>query len=753
MTLLDWLIVIIPTIGIGWVAYVTQGYVRSVADFMAASRVAGRYLICNARGEMGMSVVGFAAGFEMLNKAGFTMSWWGKMSIPIGLFISLLGFVIYRYRETRAMTVQQFFEIRYSKSFRVFAGLLAFVSGVANYGIFPAVAARFFVYFCQLPQEVHLGSLAIPTFALVMAFYLAVSLYMTLSGGQLTIMVTDCLEGIISMALYFVLIIALLLMFHWSQIYEAMAAQPAGKSFLDPFDTGAIRDFNIWYVLIGMFGSVYGVMGWQGGHAFNSCAASAHEAKMGSILGGWRGSGRVLVGTLLGVCAYTYLNHPDFAAGAQVVNETLKNIAEPQIRNQMTSPVALGYLLPAGVKGVVCALVFFGLIACDGSYLHSWGSILIQDVILPFRKTPFEPRQHLRYLRWAITGVAIFGFLFSLLYRQTEYILMFFALTGAIFLGGSGSVLIGGLYWKKGTTPAAWAAMITGSFLAVGGIVINQFPFATVPMKIKAPEATEVTIQGQPARQNGDVWEYDFQIMRMGEWQDAQVAITTPKGITTNTVYYVFGVKAPDKEPAGARQAQNDRGGISPGNLTLIVAPQGILARWMVAIRDINGQVKYFIAMLSSVLLYIVISLLTCKEDFNMDRMLHRGVYAMEPKDKETGKPPKKFRLESFIGIDENFSRGDKVISWSVFLWSFGRFSLFLVITFWNLIERWPVSRWATYFRCELILIPVFVAAVTTVWFVWGGIRDLIRLFRSLKTVKRNKLDDGMVVGHHNADE
>ena len=37
---------------------------------------------------------------------------------------------------------------------------------------------------------------------------------------------------------------------------------------------------------------------------------------------------------------------------------------------------------------------------------------------------------------------------------------MFLALTGAIFVGGAGSAIIGGLYWKRGTTAAAWTAMV-----------------------------------------------------------------------------------------------------------------------------------------------------------------------------------------------------------------------------------------------------------------------------------------------------
>jgi len=95
-------------------------------------------------------------------------------------------------------------------------------------------------------------------------------------------------------------------------------------------------------------------------------------------------------------------------------------------------------------------------------------------VVLPLRGRPLESSAHLRALKRAILGVAAFSFVFSLLFQQSEYIFLFFAVTGAIFAGGSGAVIVGGLYWKRGTTAAAWAAMITGSVTAVGGIVVQQ---------------------------------------------------------------------------------------------------------------------------------------------------------------------------------------------------------------------------------------------------------------------------------------
>jgi SSS family solute:Na+ symporter len=45
------------------------------------------------------------------------------------------------------------------------------------------------------------------------------------------------------------------------------------------------------------------------------------------------------------------------------------------------------------------------------------------------------------------------------------------------------------------------------------------------------------------------------------------------------------------------------------------------------------------------------------------------------------------------------------------------------------------------------------MAVVTAVWFTWGGIRDIRRLFSRLAREKVNHLDDGSVVNHQNLDE
>ncbi len=668
----DYAIMVVPIVVIVIVSWATRRYVRSVADFMAASRCAGRYLVCNAAGEAGFGAVSAVAIFEYIYKTGFAINWWQSLSIPIGLIVTLTGFVIYRYRETRVLTMSQLFEVRYSKGFRILTGILAWISGVLNFGIFPAVGARFFVNYCGWPQTLTVWGHTVPTFGMVMAIFISSALGVTLIGGQLTIMISDCLEGLLSGVLYLVVAVALLCIFKWSEIYTALAAAPKGQSMLNPFDTASAQDFNIWYVLIGIVGGIYSYMSWQGGHAFRASAASPHEAKMGNILGGWRGVSRSVMISLLGVCAFTYLNNPDFAGGAAQVTNALKAIPQAQIQEQMRVPVALSFLLPIGVKGSFACIMFFAMLACDGSYMHSWGSIFVQDVLLPFWKKPLLPKQHIRLLRWSIAGVGLFAFLFGLFFNQTQYILMFFAITGTIFLGGSGCAVLGGLYWKKGTNIAAWVSMLTGSVLATGAIVLEQM------------------------------------------WTQLQPKLVTlfPAG----TVHEYLARHA-DKFP-------------------------------------INGQWMWFIAMVVAIALYIVISLLTCKEDFNMDRMLHRGQYAIETKPGESlTTAQRRFTWGGILGFDHEFTLGDKILSSSVFIWSMFWFIVFLVGTAWYLWRPWSLVTWGHYWYIYVIFLPFIIGVVTTVWFTWGGIRDLIQLFRSLKTVKRNALDDGMVVGHHNLDE
>jgi len=112
---IDWMVVaglILVTVFTG--AY-TKKYVRGVADYLSANRCAGRYLLTVAQGISGLSVVSIVANYEQYYRSGFPGLWWQQIMLPTTLLISLSGFVMYRFRETRALTMAQFFEMRYQQ--------------------------------------------------------------------------------------------------------------------------------------------------------------------------------------------------------------------------------------------------------------------------------------------------------------------------------------------------------------------------------------------------------------------------------------------------------------------------------------------------------------------------------------------------------------------------------------------------------------------------------------------------------------
>jgi len=475
LTVLDWGIVVLVFAVIIVVVISSKKLMRSVSDFLAAGRTGGRYLISLSQGTAALGAITIVGMLEMNFIAGFCLRWWEMAMTVVLVAISVSGWVLYRFRQTRALTMAQFFEVRYSRRFRIFAGGLAFFAGLINFGIFPAVSARFFIYFCGLPQTVDIFGLHVSTFALTMIVILWIPLYFVFSGGQIAVMITDFLQGIFTNAVFIVIIVVLMLKIDWAHIFAAVSSAPENASLINPFRTGSTKDYNFWYFLVGMVGVIYGKLSWQGTQAYNASAKSAHEAKMGDVLMNWRNIpqwGLFLV--FVPIAAYTFLHHPDYAGAAAGIRPVLDGLASDALRSQLTVPLALTKLLPVGLMGAFAAVMLAASIACHETYLHSWGSIFIQDVVMPIRKRPFAPEQHLKYLKAAILGVAVFIFFFSLLFQQSEYIFLFFAVTGAIFAGGSGAVIIGGLYWKRGTTAAAWAAMITGSVVAVGGIVVQQ---------------------------------------------------------------------------------------------------------------------------------------------------------------------------------------------------------------------------------------------------------------------------------------
>jgi SSS family solute:Na+ symporter len=239
---------------------------------------------------------------------------------------------------------------------------------------------------------------------------------------------------------------------------------------INPFKAGG-NEFTPWYFVIGILGLIFNRLSWQGTQAYNSSAKTPHEAKMAGVLSSFRQMAFLYSLVLIPLVAYLIMHHPEYTEQAKTVTEKLSPISNAQVRDQLLVPMTMLLYLPIGLVGAFVAVMFAADVSCNSTYLHSWSSIIVQDIIIPIRKKILSPQQHFKILRLSIICVAIYVSLFSCFFRQTQHIYYWFAMTGAIWLGGAGAVIIGGLYTTWGNTRGAYAALITGSLLACGGVV------------------------------------------------------------------------------------------------------------------------------------------------------------------------------------------------------------------------------------------------------------------------------------------
>ncbi|HPF34876.1 MAG TPA: sodium:solute symporter, partial [Candidatus Krumholzibacteria bacterium] len=457
---------------------VTRGAMRSVADFLSAGRSAGRYLITISYGVANIGAITVLAFFEQNYEAGATLLWWEPI-LQIALLGAMLsGWVVYRFRRTRCLTLAEFFERRYSRGFRVFAGLLAFTAGVLNFAIFPLVGAKFFVVFCGLPAEVALFGAMVPTHVPLMVLLLGTALWFVFTGGQVSVLTTDFAQGVFANVVFVVIAVFLLAKVGWGDVAAALAQAPAGQSRIDPLDTAAVQHFGLLFFVISMVEVLYGQMSWQGEQAYFSSARTAHEARMGGVLRLWFLQIRLVFFLVVPLVAYAVLHADAWLPLRDAAEQTLAAVPDPQDAGRLRVPVVLALLLPPGLKGLMAAMMLAAFISTHTTYLHSWGSIFTQDVALPLlRRRGIVPskRAHFRLLRGSVLLVAVLAFVYSaFLYSPTEPIMLYMAITGAIFLGWSGTAIIGGLYWRRGTTAGAWSAAVAGSVFTLGSFLLQR---------------------------------------------------------------------------------------------------------------------------------------------------------------------------------------------------------------------------------------------------------------------------------------
>lgn len=750
MTWIDWCITIIPMAALIWMAFYSRRYARGVVDYLAAGRIAGRYVISVGDLTAGLSVITLVAGCEQNYQTGFAVGFWGAVTAPVGVFIALTGYCMYRWRETRCLSMGQFLEMRYgSKFFRVFCATLRTIAEMVTNAIGPAIATNFFIYYLGLPHKIMICGVNLPCYAIIVALCLILALMFILPGGRISLLITDCVQGLLCYPVFVVIVGYIILNFSWTyDIAPVMWNRVPGQSFMNPYDVSELRDFNIFALIVSLCGSVLNRAGWIGNDT-SGAAKTPHEQKMAGVLGSWRNGFSWMMILLLAIVVIVFMTSPHFVGknrfdtnSTEVRQELSAKVLEEAIPNdealrakiiakvkEVPSRVTQEYIDSPNSQQKNLDTPYFDTVrqelgdTPEGRYQFQKFRSLYQQMMMPTVVAKIFP----------VGMLGLFCLLMVMLLISTD--------DSRIFNASSTLMQDVILPMFKGHLPQAkhllYLRLMTigvALFFLIMSLFFAQLDyinmFTTIMCSLWLGGAGPIMVFGLYSR--------------FGNLTGAWCAIIFGSGTSLAglilqrtwalTVY-------PFLEKMGWVEGLNNF-------LVTVSSPFNPWIEWsMDPVKfPINSFEIYFISMILSVGGYVIGSYLTYKP-YDLDKLLHRGKYADGP---EPVKEKWTLRniFSKIIGITPEYTRGDRIIAYSVFFYSvvYSVGIVFFGIVIWNAIWPWPHSWWTVKFFITTLLIPGIVGVISTIWFMIGGSIDAIHLFRDLKKRVEDPNDNGQIL-------
>ena len=755
----DWIIVLVPLAAVFFLAFYSKRYVRSVADFLAAGRVAGRYVIAVGDMSAALSVITVISLVESQYQSGLGITFWNNLLIPVTIFLSLTGFVLYRYRQTRSLSLGQFLEMRYNRPFRIVAAALRTVSEAMANTIGPAVAARFFIYMLGIPLSFKVFGIELPTFQVTMFFLLILALLLIWPGGRISLLVTDAIQGLMSYPIFVILVAFILSEVSWSaDITPVLTNRVAGESFINPNDISALRDFNLFALIVLIISRVLNRGAWIGNDSSGS-GKTPHEQKMAGILGAWRIGFSTLMMAMVALFVITVMQSKNFAGKSRVIREELVSristelIADKDVRQKTISAVqALPKELPEGR--------YSRKHNADTAYFNAVKQTLIDDAEqrIANSKEALDKEQQAE-IRGA--NNAIFQEFRTLYYQVMTPVILSKELPPGIFgvflllmlmlllstddsrIFNAAGTLVQDVVMPLRSRPFEkkehifWLramSIVVAAFFFSASLFLAQLDYITMFINITCAlwqgAAGPIIIGGLYTRWGNTRGAFAALILGSGTagggflcqrtWSSTIYPFLESHGLL-NGVDAIFKFVTKFCSPLVVWEMSPDK-------------------------FPINSYEISFIAMLIGITSYIVGSFIGKRTDYNLDRLLHRGKYADEA---APAPQAKKSIISRLVGISPEYTKGDRIIAWSVFgyaiIWQF--VIAFVGVAIWNAIAPLSDKAWNIYFFITIAVVGMIVGIISTIWFMWGGIRDLRRLFIDLKSREENPLDDGWVEG------
>lgn len=446
----DWIIVCvyicIPVV----IGVVVRKYIRQLSDFIVAGRSLRLFIaIATLTGtELGLVTVMYNAELGFVH--GFSAFHIGIIETLCILAIGLTGFIVYKLRQLKVMTIPEFYEKRFGRNVRVVGGIILVVGGILNMGLFLQAGARFMM---GVTGYSHPAGLKI-----FMSVMLTMVLIYTVMGGMVSVVLNDFMQFVVLSIGMLVGSAYAISHIGWANLFKAPSAVEAA-SWFNPMREGS--GFGSLYVIFMVILTFSAGALWQSG---TLRALSAKTPKIAKQLYAWSSISylaRRVIPMLWGICAFIF------------VSQTPKLLAAFQgpdaLNTQFGMPIFLAKVLPSGLLGMIAAGMFAAFMSTHDSYLLSWSSVITQDIVAPLKGEKLSDKGRLLVTRITIVSIGLFLLIWGLWFEAPVSLWNYMAVTGTIYLAGAFTVVTAGLYWKKASKSGAMIALCAG-LLAILGI-------------------------------------------------------------------------------------------------------------------------------------------------------------------------------------------------------------------------------------------------------------------------------------------
>ena len=443
-TQLDWLIVVfylLFTIGIGLYA---KRSVKGLAGYL----VAGRSLkigVCTAgmiATELGTVTIMYMGEGGYRN--GLSALVLGIIMTTVYFAVGRSGFIIGGLRRLRVMTVPEFYDIKYSRAVRILGGLVLFIGGTLNMGVFLKLDGVFFGHTMGYGDD---------AVAIIMVIMLLLVILYTIFGGMVSVVVTSYLQyAVISVSMLVVTAFAFRAI-SIPRIAEAVSNNLGAEGF-NPFknsDLGWV--FILWMMITNFAAAAL----WQPGTSRALSAESPETGKRVYMISSFTFAGRAMIPMLWGVMAIVMF--PGLTGEAAM----------------SAMPRMLGAVLPTGIIGILVAGMLAASMSTYASYLLAWASVITRDVIWALTKERLSEKTVMTITRIWVGVIGIFLLVFGLLYTIPSSSLKYIYITGNMYTAGAISAVGFGLYWKKANNTGAYFALITGAISPMAFLVLANY--------------------------------------------------------------------------------------------------------------------------------------------------------------------------------------------------------------------------------------------------------------------------------------